>query len=637
MNAGQRGDMVGNDAIGPRTATATGYGAPAFKGLNVAGRAALLLTALAGRCEQWALIEATAAMAQGPVDVDVLDRLVALGLVAVDGGWVRVLRDDVRRTVTSRALPSRLRQAHLALGGLESTDSLSRGWHLTHAASRPSHEAAELALATARALQSTGRGSSARVMLEQAARLSVCSGDRAARLVEAGATAFALGSPDKAQHLLDAAQDAGMEPAYALLSDVVRATFTTGALTGAHDGDRVRSALDMLHESALGAVAFSVLLAAARSSASGSALAIDDPAWLPRSASKSVAALQDGDLPSLTRHLRAWGDQLAESGLRGVETHARALLAESAARTGDLVTAAEQARQAQELAWVTRQRAWEVGASMTEALVAALRGTPEAPKLVEAVHRSVLCEAGEALLLAELAHAVCLTAAEEWGDAFEILVGITHRVSECPAVLGFGLLGHIATAALHTRRETEARELISHVAESSPECARGSGLVDLLYAAALLAPAAECDACFEVVQSLSPADWPWVRARADLFRGVVLRRGRRIIESRAHLLSAQRLFRAVESPVWEERTQNELRAAGLRDQRPDHPRGAGGWTHLTPQEKEIVRLAGEGLTNRQIGERLFLSPRTIGAHLYRSFPKLGIASRHQLARLDLSS
>src|SRR4051795_3564910 len=262
MNAGQRGDMVGTDAIGLGTATATGYGAPTFEGLNVAGRAALLLAALAGRCEQWALIEATAAMAQGPIDVDVLDRLVALGLVAVDGGWVRVLRDDVRRTVTSRALPSRLRQAHLALGGLESTDSLSRGWHLTHAASRPSHEAAELALATARALQSTGRASSARVMLEQAARLSVCSGDRAARLVEAGATAFALGSPDKAQHLLDAAHDAREGPASALLSDVVRATFTTGSRPEGVDDTQFRSVLEMLRESALGAVAFSVVVAA---------------------------------------------------------------------------------------------------------------------------------------------------------------------------------------------------------------------------------------------------------------------------------------------------------------------------------------------------------------------------------------
>jgi DNA-binding CsgD family transcriptional regulator len=51
---------------------------------------------------------------------------------------------------------------------------------------------------------------------------------------------------------------------------------------------------------------------------------------------------------------------------------------------------------------------------------------------------------------------------------------------------------------------------------------------------------------------------------------------------------------------------------------------------LTPQQRQIVRLASDGLTNRQIGDRLFLSPRTVGSHLYRSYPKLGVAGRNQL-------
>jgi DNA-binding CsgD family transcriptional regulator len=57
------------------------------------------------------------------------------------------------------------------------------------------------------------------------------------------------------------------------------------------------------------------------------------------------------------------------------------------------------------------------------------------------------------------------------------------------------------------------------------------------------------------------------------------------------------------------------------------------WGHcgeLTPQQRQIVRLASDGLTDREIGDRLFLSPRTVSSHLYRSFPKLGVASRHQL-------
>jgi DNA-binding CsgD family transcriptional regulator len=46
---------------------------------------------------------------------------------------------------------------------------------------------------------------------------------------------------------------------------------------------------------------------------------------------------------------------------------------------------------------------------------------------------------------------------------------------------------------------------------------------------------------------------------------------------------------------------------------------------------EIARLAGQGLSNREIGERLYLSHRTVGSHLYRLFPKLGVQSRSQLA------
>ncbi len=58
---------------------------------------------------------------------------------------------------------------------------------------------------------------------------------------------------------------------------------------------------------------------------------------------------------------------------------------------------------------------------------------------------------------------------------------------------------------------------------------------------------------------------------------------------------------------------------------------------LSQQEQQVTRLVAEGLSNRQIGERLFLSPRTVGAHLYRIFPRLGVSSRTQLAALYLES
>ena len=57
---------------------------------------------------------------------------------------------------------------------------------------------------------------------------------------------------------------------------------------------------------------------------------------------------------------------------------------------------------------------------------------------------------------------------------------------------------------------------------------------------------------------------------------------------------------------------------------------APGVTALTPQELQIARLAASGMTNKQIAERLYLSPRTVGGHLYQIFPKLGITTRAAL-------
>ena len=64
---------------------------------------------------------------------------------------------------------------------------------------------------------------------------------------------------------------------------------------------------------------------------------------------------------------------------------------------------------------------------------------------------------------------------------------------------------------------------------------------------------------------------------------------------------------------------------------------ASGLNGLTPQERQIIRLTAGGLSNREIAQRLYLSPRTVASHLYRSFPKLGVADRHQLQGLIAQS
>ncbi|HEY2262897.1 MAG TPA: helix-turn-helix transcriptional regulator [Streptosporangiaceae bacterium] len=79
---------------------------------------------------------------------------------------------------------------------------------------------------------------------------------------------------------------------------------------------------------------------------------------------------------------------------------------------------------------------------------------------------------------------------------------------------------------------------------------------------------------------------------------------------------------------WAGQARAELRAAGERIAAPEPGQAA---VPLSTQELPIARLAAGGLSNREIGERLYLSPRTVGSHLYRIFPKLGITSRAQLA------
>ncbi len=94
------------------------------------------------------------------------------------------------------------------------------------------------------------------------------------------------------------------------------------------------------------------------------------------------------------------------------------------------------------------------------------------------------------------------------------------------------------------------------------------------------------------------------------------------------LTEALGTFRRLGARSWAQRAQAELRASGVAVAgAPAESDALGG---LTPQQRQIVRLASDGLTDREIGDRLFLSPRTVSSHLYRSYPKLGVASRHQL-------
>ena len=121
--------------------------------------------------------------------------------------------------------------------------------------------------------------------------------------------------------------------------------------------------------------------------------------------------------------------------------------------------------------------------------------------------------------------------------------------------------------------------------------------------------------------------WPFAHARVLLAYGEYLRRARATGEARAHLARAVEGFRVLGARPWAEKAAGELRAAGDATGMP----AVDAAVSLTPQQLEIAQLAAQGLTNKQIGERLFLSHRTVATHLYQLYPKLGISSRAALS------
>lgn len=185
----------------------------------------------------------------------------------------------------------------------------------------------------------------------------------------------------------------------------------------------------------------------------------------------------------------------------------------------------------------------------------------------------------------------------------------------------------LVEAAVHTDRHAEAAAHVdalgeANIAALSPRLALLSAA-----AAAITAEDERVEESFEAALALPDVErWPFDLARVRLSYGERLRRMRATAKARAQLGAALEAFERLGARPWAERAAGELRATGMT-----RPRGATRRpATLTAQEREIAELAGSGLTNKQIAERLFLSHRTVGAHLYQIFPKLGITSRAAL-------
>ena len=130
----------------------------------------------------------------------------------------------------------------------------------------------------------------------------------------------------------------------------------------------------------------------------------------------------------------------------------------------------------------------------------------------------------------------------------------------------------------------------------------------------------------EAIERLSRSRMRVHLARAQLVFGEWLRRQGRRIDARAQLRTACDAFVAMGAAAFAERAHRELLATGETARR----RVVESSGQLTPQEIRIAALARDGLTNPEIGERFFVSPRTVEYHLHKVFEKLGITSRHEL-------
>jgi DNA-binding CsgD family transcriptional regulator len=122
-------------------------------------------------------------------------------------------------------------------------------------------------------------------------------------------------------------------------------------------------------------------------------------------------------------------------------------------------------------------------------------------------------------------------------------------------------------------------------------------------------------------------------ARAHLLYGEWLRRENRRVDARAQLRAAYDQLSSIGMEAFAERARRELLATGEKVRR----RTAETRDELTDQERQIARLARDGLSNPEIGARLFLSPRTVEWHLRKVFAKLGIHSRRELSAVPLDS
>jgi len=229
------------------------------------------------------------------------------------------------------------------------------------------------------------------------------------------------------------------------------------------------------------------------------------------------------------------------------------------------------------------------------------------------------------LLYAHHARSLAASASSDFDAAFQHAAAMSPVGSLRPYVPQCTwVMFDLVEAALRTGRHEEARAHLDAMQRAAVSTLSPRMQLIQCGVEALVREDDAADTRLEEMLGSGDCDrWLFDASRIRLAHAESLRRRKIADRPRRHLLDAQEGFAALGAQPWLLRTRQELHNTGFRHEK--EPSASS--TPLTAQESQIAHLAASGLTNRQIAERLYLSHRTVGAHLYRIFPKLGVTSR----------
>jgi DNA-binding CsgD family transcriptional regulator/tetratricopeptide (TPR) repeat protein len=297
---------------------------------------------------------------------------------------------------------------------------------------------------------------------------------------------------------------------------------------------------------------------------------------------------------------------------------------------GEFVTAATLIEEANS---ITKSTDTNAAVKYHSILLAAWRGNPSAAtSLIEAATADGIARGeGRLLGLTGYASAVLYNGLGRYEEAFA-----SARAASDYEDFGFHSwsLFELIEAAAHTGRQEAVALAAQRFEERAGASGTDWGLGALASAQALLADNEQADGLFsEAIERLDRTRIVVHLARTRLSYGEWLRRGNRHNDARKQLTDAHEMFTRMGAQAFAERARRELVATGEKVRK--QPVSSG--DELTAQEAQIARLAGDGLTNQEIGAQLFISTHTVEWHLRKVFVKLGITSRRQLRAISSAS